>query len=143
LDSEIRAKEAVAMRYLVAACVVCLSLPTGCSNNASYWYRFDKTLDEAMEDCEECYSQATKRMLQGDMRSERFGMDAGQWRAGTRRDVGASRGFMGLDSYEMQGRLSSCMRSRGYSRVREDTLGPGVYTRHGFLGTTSYCVAGR
>jgi len=134
------------MRCLVAACVLCLSLVAGCSNNASYWYRFDRTFEEAMGDCEECYSQATKAMLAGGAGSgtprgltglRSPGRDIEEQR------VGASRGFMGLDSYEMQGRLSSCMIDRGYVRVRETKLEPGVYTRCGFLGTTSYCVAGR
>ncbi len=90
-----------------------------------------------MEDCEECYNQATREALQDDMRSERLSTTMEEER------LKPPGGLMGLDSYEMENGLSRCMRARGYRYMREDKLGPGVHTRHGFLGTTPYCIAGR
>lgn len=125
------------MKYLLIICLLFVLFMGGCTSNAVYWYRFDRTLEEAMEDCEECYSLATKEMLQDDGRRESLSTTMKEERL---RPQG---GLMGLDSYEMEERLGRCMMARGYRYMREDKLGPGVYTRCGFLGTTPYCVAGR
>jgi len=128
---------------LVTICVFYTLVVAGCSNISFYWYRSDRTLEEAKRDCLECSVQAGGEALWDISRYERLrrlgvAVDSP--------DYGASAGQLWLDANEAERRLEKfyrCMKSRGYLRIREDELGRGVRKDCGPLTSTYNCVAGR
>ena len=123
------------MRTIASILVLAGLAASGCAGPRYYWFNPGKSLNEARQDCRECYARAVKEASE-DVAEEYY----------SRRDMGLAPGnqpvpwsthsehFSGPDldalseseiwrSNHRENLFRGCMDSRGYQLIKEDELG--------------------
>ena len=111
----------------------------GCASRPeAYWYRPDKTLEEARADCQACNRQAQAHAQEEHMRRYQDSITHGRpWQMGSEAHEEADRD---LDEYNA---FVACMNAKGYQRRRELPLGSDLRTGKCFGADRGQHLAGR
>jgi len=105
----------------------------GCSGQRCYWYNPARTLEQARQDCLECYDDAlaTASEAMSEYHSDRYGIAAQEYHNEDRLGMSHS-DHMALQEWSSWGAayqdriFRTCMRQRGYCRKKADKLDPSV-----------------
>jgi hypothetical protein len=135
------------MKALILLSIMALLLLAGCSSPTVYWYHPDRTLDEAAADYSQCQEEASRKaadMISGhhyDRLPPPEGApglnDSLQERGRSKYNPDETQDAW-RERYE-QSIISNSMKEKGYLKLSQDHVPPGVHTRHFDEGA----VAGR
>jgi hypothetical protein len=125
------------MKASATLAMALILLAAGCSSSKFYWYRPDRSLEEAKVDYLDCQDQARQKAADAisDEHYDRLAPPDGSLAS---RDVRERAGTTGnpretqeawRDLYE-QSVLADCMRAKGYMMLRPDRVPRGVHTRN-------------
>jgi hypothetical protein len=104
---------------------------SGCSSTSHYWYNPDKYLNEARQDCRECYAEAVEQSAE-DVAYEYYNRPpemrdvpypSARDKDSERIDLRHLWGSTNWGTTQRENIFRGCMKSRGYDLVREDELG--------------------
>ena len=118
------------MKTIVSILVLIGLALSGCSRARYYWYNPDKYLNEARQDCRECYDEAVQQSAEDlaneyysrspEMRQTPFSSTQSNRWSGSEYDALYDSTLW--TSNDRENLFRGCMKSRGYHLVREDEL---------------------
>lgn len=129
-----------AMKSIIRILTLITLFVAGCSADRCYWYQTGQTLQQARQDCRNCYNEALEDSLEIEQTYERRSVQVYD------RDPEYLPGFQDvITTYQLrvENATRGCMKRKGYRLTRASELGSEVHRRTTCISGDCFSIAGK